>query len=93
MQQPTQPLSGLVEVRRAARIPGYDAVGRAARRAGAAAVTVSGSGPTVVAWCDGRRSDPAAVAEAMVRALARAGVAARAATAGTGRGALLRRNR
>ncbi|MHC5020834.1 MAG: homoserine kinase [Planctomycetota bacterium] len=65
----------LVEGRRAAHIPGYDAVTSAARRAGAAAVTVSGSGPTVVAWCDGR------------------GVAARAATAGTGRGALLRRNR
>jgi homoserine kinase len=83
----------LVEGRRAARIPGYDAVARAAQRAGAAAATVSGSGPTVLAWCDGRETDPAAVADAMVRAFARAGVAARAATAGTGRGALLRRNR
>lgn len=83
----------IVEQRRAAHIPGFDAVVRAARRAGAAAVTVSGSGPTVLAWCDARACDPAAVARAMVRAFRHAGVTARAATASVGRGALLRRSR
>lgn len=83
----------IVETRRAARIPGYDAVARAARRAGAAAVTVSGSGPTVLAWCDGRVADAGAIAAAMVRAFGRCGVSARPAVAGAGRGAVLRRSR
>ncbi len=81
----------IVETRRAAHIPAFDDVVRAATRTGAAAVTVSGSGPTVLAWCDARHSDPARIAAAMVRAFRRSGVTARGAVASAGRGALLPR--
>ncbi|HEU4724053.1 MAG TPA: homoserine kinase [Candidatus Eisenbacteria bacterium] len=61
---------------RARLIPGYDSVVAAGRRAGAYGVTISGSGPTLLAF-----HAPGAgvrVGAAMVRAFARRGVASRA---------------
>lgn len=55
----------LHEPHRAARIPGYDAVVEAARRAGAVAVAISGGGPSLAAFCSGSHE---AVAAAMVAA-------------------------
>lgn len=60
--------NSVVERRRSRLIPGYDAVIAAARHAGAPAVTISGSGPAMVAIVDSRRTDPGPVAEAMARA-------------------------
>ncbi len=60
---------------RARLIPAYDDVAAAGRRAGAHGVTISGSGPTLIAF-----HAPAAgarVGAAMIRAFARAGVRAR----------------
>ncbi|MCL6453769.1 MAG: homoserine kinase [Alicyclobacillus sp.] len=42
----------LHEPYRQALIPGFDDVRRAAKRAGAKTVTLSGAGPTLLAWCD-----------------------------------------
>ena len=61
---------------RAELITGYDAVREAALDAGAAGVTVSGAGPSVIAPC--RDSDRRHVAAAMVDAFAEAGVESRA---------------
>jgi len=61
---------------RARLIPGFDGVVEAGRRAGAYGVTISGSGPTVLAFhAPGRGSR---VGNAMVRAFARRRVEARA---------------
>lgn len=57
------------------RIPGSRAALRAAKRAGAAAAALSGAGPGLVAFSDG--SAPAAISEAMLRALQDAGISAR----------------
>lgn len=56
-------------------IPAYEDVVAAAREAGAAAVAISGSGPALAAFA---REGHTAIAEAMVAAFTRAGVAARA---------------
>lgn len=65
----------VVEPARAPLIPGFAEVKRAAMDAGALGCSISGSGPSVFAWCDG---DGAAddVRGAMVEAFARAGVSA-----------------
>lgn len=75
----------VVTPHRAALITGYDDVAAAAREAGAHGVTVSGSGPGVLAVCppDRRR----AVASAMVEAFEDNGETARAYRTWTGGGA------
>ncbi|NPV85732.1 MAG: homoserine kinase [Anaerolineae bacterium] len=57
------------------RIPGSRAALQAAKRAGAAAVALSGAGPGLVAFSDG--SAPMAISDAMLRALQDAGISAR----------------
>jgi homoserine kinase len=59
---------------RKARIPGYDAVVDAARSRGAAAVALSGAGPSMVAFAPTRHKE---IAAAMGDAFQAAGVAAR----------------
>lgn len=44
----------LVEPRRAALIPGFDAVKNAALQAGALGASISGAGPSIFAWCANR---------------------------------------
>lgn len=63
---------------RARLIPGYDRVVEAGRRAGAFGVTISGSGPTLLALHAPTQAAGASVGAAMVRAFARGGVRARA---------------
>jgi homoserine kinase len=67
----------MIEPRRARLVPGLSAVKAAAASAGAIASAISGAGPSVVAWFDGRRGTEAA-AEAMRRAFAGAGLNAQA---------------
>ncbi|HHW10383.1 MAG TPA: homoserine kinase [Firmicutes bacterium] len=55
---------------RAALVPGLMQVCRAARAAGAAGAALSGSGPTVLAFCCRHQCDPDAVGQAMVAAFA-----------------------
>lgn len=63
----------LVEPRRAALVPGFAAVKAAALDAGALGASLSGAGPSVFAWCEGRgRAEAAAVA--MRAAFAAAGL-------------------
>jgi len=79
------PIRGsIVEKRRSRLIPNYRAVVRAAERAGAPAVTISGSGPTIVAIVDTRKTDAERVAKEMARAFR---VSARAVVAFAGEGA------
>jgi homoserine kinase len=52
----------LVEPRRAALIPGFDAVKQAALDAGAMGASISGAGPSVFAWFETRATAEAAVA-------------------------------
>lgn len=61
---------------RARLIPAYEAVASAGRRAGAHGVTISGSGPTLLAFH--APGAGARVGAAMIRAFARAGLRARA---------------
>jgi len=61
---------------RARLIPAYEAVASAGRRAGAYGVTISGSGPTLLAFHAPGAGAP--VGAAMIRAFARAGVRAQA---------------
>ncbi len=63
----------LIEPRRRALIPGFDAVKRAALDRGALGASLSGAGPSVFAWCDG---DEIArdIARAMQAAFASAGL-------------------
>lgn len=64
----------LVEPRRAALIPGFAAVKQAALDAGALGASISGSGPSVFAWC--RDAAQAALAGVAMRAaFAQAGLA------------------
>ncbi len=56
-------------------IPGAQAALEAAYQAGASAVTISGAGPSLIAFCAG---EPKILANAMVSAFKRKGVAARA---------------
>ncbi len=55
-------------------IPAFDKVVREARKAGAAAVTISGSGPALAAFAPAQHQH---IAEAMVRAFQEAGITAR----------------
>ncbi|MEZ3142583.1 homoserine kinase [Halobaculum sp. MBLA0143] len=73
---------------RAALVDAYDAVREAATRAGATGVTISGSGPGVLAVT--RPTDQRAVASAMVDGFERAGIDARAIQTGVGDGATIR---
>jgi homoserine kinase len=67
----------MIEPRRAALIPGFGAVQRAALEHGALGASISGAGPTVFAWFDGIDGTDAA-GRAMVEAFAGAGLSARA---------------
>jgi len=51
-------------------IPGYDDVKRMGLEAGAAGVSISGAGPSLVALVDGNNREPRLVAQAMIRAFA-----------------------
>ncbi|WP_096389536.1 homoserine kinase [Halopenitus persicus] len=75
----------VVTPERARLITGYDDVREAAFEAGAAGVTVSGAGPTVLAVCP--EADRRHVAAAMVDAFANAGIESRAYQTRIGRGA------
>jgi homoserine kinase len=66
----------LVEPRRAGLVRGFTGVKDAALRAGALGCSLSGSGPSVFAWCEGE-SAGARVRDGMVEAFAEAGVEAR----------------
>ena len=61
----------IVEPQRKVRIPGFDAASDAARAAGALGGSISGSGPSVFAWC--RRDRVDAVAAALLAAFTDAG--------------------
>jgi homoserine kinase len=67
----------LVEPRRAALIPGFDAVRAAAMQAGALGAGISGAGPTLFGWFDGRAAAERGAA-AMQAAFAAQGIAASA---------------
>lgn len=64
----------LVEPRRARLVPGFASVKRAALEAGALGASISGAGPSVFAWCEGRPGAERA-AQAMSAAFAEAGLA------------------
>lgn len=66
----------LHEPYRRALVPGMPEVVAAARDAGAYGVTLSGAGPTLLAWCSPERQE--AVAQGMLRAWKAGGVEARA---------------
>ena len=68
-------VDALVEPRRAALIPGFDAVKQAALDAGALGSSISGAGPSVFAWFRGRGAADAG-GLAMQRAFAAAGLQA-----------------
>jgi homoserine kinase len=51
-------------------IPGFRSVRRAALEAGAAGVSISGAGPSVIAIVDGKNHDPRLVGRAMLRGFA-----------------------
>ncbi len=55
----------IVEPARAHLIPGYEDVRRKALAAGALAVTISGAGPSIIAFVSDGRQDPASVCGAM----------------------------
>lgn len=67
----------MVEPRRAALVPGFDAVKRAAVEHGALGASISGAGPTMFAWFADRPSADAAAGN-MVAAFGAAGLEARA---------------
>ncbi len=77
----------LVTPARAKLITGYEGVATAAREAGAAGVTVSGAGPSLLAVC--RDNNRRAVATAMLEAFAEKGVDARAYQTRVSQGATL----
>jgi homoserine kinase len=52
-------------------IPGYQDVKRMGLEAGAAGVSISGAGPSLVALVDGNNHEPRLVAQAMVKTFAR----------------------
>ncbi|MEX2582298.1 MAG: homoserine kinase [Gemmatimonadota bacterium] len=66
----------IVEPKRAPLVKGFDAVKSAALRMGALGCSLSGSGPSLFAWCEGPlRGDK--IREAMIAAFAEAGVESR----------------
>jgi homoserine kinase len=64
----------VVEGARKKLIPGYDAVRRAGKEAGAAGVCISGAGPTMLAVADSATCDPRHVLEDMLSAFRGEGV-------------------
>lgn len=64
----------LIEPQRAVAVPGFEAVKSAAFEAGALGSSLSGSGPSLFAWC--READGERVRHAMVEAFAGEGVSA-----------------
>ncbi|XBQ17005.1 MAG: homoserine kinase [Oceanicaulis sp.] len=70
----------LIEAQRARLVPGFAAVKQAAMNAGALGCSLSGSGPSVFAWCPAGRAQAAGAA--MADAFAGAGLAARIHRAG-----------
>ena len=64
----------LHQSQRAALMPAYDAVARAAVNAGAFGATLSGAGPCVLAWLPDAGSTPFAAIEAMQSAAAECGI-------------------
>jgi len=77
----------IVEPARAKLVPGYGEVRRAALKAGAEGVAISGAGPSMIAIVNCARVSAAAVAEAMKQAFESAGVECRALTSRPARGA------
>jgi homoserine kinase len=77
----------VVEVARAKMIPGFKKVKTAAKRAGAAGVCISGSGPSMLSIVDRSREDPDAVLDAMVEAFLSEGVKAEGFVTSVGNGA------
>ena len=77
---------------RAPLIPGYDTVREEAVRVGASGVTISGSGPSLVAIA-GDRADGRAVARAMKEGFRRAGLLSKSYLAGIAGGARILRAR
>lgn len=79
----------VVEPIRAQLIRGYSAVKAAALRSGAAGVTISGSGPAMLAILDVKRASPEKVAASMAQAFKRAGVDCRTIISRAGRGTII----
>jgi len=76
----------VVEPIRAKLIRGYDEVKLAAIRSGASGVTISGSGPAMLAVVDGKRSSPEEVAASMAQAFRRERVGCKTMVSRVGRG-------
>jgi len=76
----------VVEPIRAKLIKGYDAVKLAAKRSGASGVTISGSGPAMLAVVDSERSSPQKVAASMAEAFRREHVGCKTIVSKVGRG-------
>lgn len=66
----------IAEPRRAELVPGYAEVKRAALEAGALFCNLSGSGPSVFAWCDAQKADT--IRDAMRREFIQKGLTVRA---------------
>src|SRR5438552_2243581 len=60
----------IAEPHRKNLIPGYDDVKRMGLEAGAAGVSISGAGPSLIAFVDGDNREPRLVAQAMVKTFA-----------------------
>ncbi|MBO3802709.1 MAG: homoserine kinase [Candidatus Brockarchaeota archaeon] len=80
----------VVEPLRAKLIKGYGDVKRAALASGASGVTVSGSGPAVLAVVDAKRASPSKVAAAMASAFGENGVGCETIISKVGRGAAIK---
>jgi homoserine kinase len=65
-----------VEPKRAPLVAGFDAVKGAALGSGALGCSLSGSGPSLFAWCEGRQRGEV-IREEMIGAFAQAGVESR----------------
>jgi len=77
----------VVEGARKKLIPGYDAVRKAGKEAGAAGVCISGAGPTMLAVVDSATCDPRHVLEGMLSAFRAEGVDANGFITVSGEGA------
>lgn len=60
----------IAEPYRRGSIPGYDEARRLALKTGAAGVSISGAGPSLIALLDGTRSDPSRIGRAMAAGFA-----------------------
>jgi homoserine kinase len=78
----------VVEPVRAKLIKGYGGVKRAALASGASGVTISGSGPAILAVVDAKKASPSKVAASMEKAFRENGVACRTIISSVGRGAI-----